>query len=357
MKRFLLSSCFFLFLLPACLPATKTPILPTPVVPPKQETPLSPTLQLEQTHVLKRGVNLGDMLEAPNEGEWGLFVQEEYFDLIKDAGFDFVRLPVRWSAHTTYVGYDDGGVAHIIDPGFFARVDEVVGWALERDLAVIIDFHHYEEMMAEPHLERFLFIWEQIAKHYKDYSPQVMFELLNEPNDKITAPLWNIYVHDALMVIRQSNPTRDVIFGPVNWNSYDWVTTLDVPDDPNIIVTFHYYEPFRFTHQGAEWVGEESQYWIGTTWGEIEEQRREITRDFDLVTDWAQRHNVRILLGEFGAYSKAGMDSRVRWTDFVAGEAERHGFAWAYWEFASGFGVYDPEAKVWRQELLKALLH
>jgi Endoglucanase len=58
------------------------------------------------------------MLETLNEGEWGLYVQEEYFDLIKDAGFDFVRLPVNWKAHTTYVGYDDGGVAYEIDPKF-----------------------------------------------------------------------------------------------------------------------------------------------------------------------------------------------------------------------------------------------
>jgi len=74
------------------------------------------------------------------------------------------------------------------------------------------------------------------------------------------------------------------------------------------------------------------------------------------VADWAQRHKVRILLGEFGAYSKADMDSRVRWTEFVRSEAERHGFAWAYWEFASGFGVYDPDAKVWREDLLEALI-
>jgi endoglucanase len=61
-------------------------------------------------------------------------------------------------------------------------------------------------------------------------------------------------------------------------------------------------------------------------------------------------------MGEFGAYSKAPHDSRIRWTDFVAREAERHGFAWAYWEFASGFGVYDPNAGLWREDLLKALI-
>src|SRR6185503_2464897 len=155
MKRILFFSFTFLLIVTACnqqyatptrapvptLFVTDTPAPPT-TTPLPEFTPTSfPSMKLQ------RGINMGDMLEAPNEGDWGLTVQEEYFDLIKEAGFDFVRLPVRWFAHTTYVGYDDGGTVYEIDPEFFARVDEVVGWALERDLVIIIDFHHYEEIM------------------------------------------------------------------------------------------------------------------------------------------------------------------------------------------------------------------
>ena len=207
MKRLLLT--LIILVLSACLPTMTTPIIPT-AGSSTQEIPMTPTPQPSPTAMtvnpagLKRGVNMGNMLEAPNEGEWGLFVKEEYFDLIKQAGFDFVRLPVRWFAHTTYVGYDDGDTSYKIDPEFFARVDEVVGWALERDLAIIIDFHHFDELMAEPNLEQFLFIWEQIAEHYKDYPPQVMFELLNEPNGKLTAPLWNLYAHYALRLFARA---------------------------------------------------------------------------------------------------------------------------------------------------------
>lgn len=86
-------------------------------------------------------------------------------------------------------------------------------------------------------------------------------------------------------------------------------------------------------------------------------EKAEITAHFDSVAAWAQsHHNVRILLGKFGAYSKADLASRVRWTEYVAREAERHGFAWSHWELASGFGVYDPVAKGWREDLLKALI-
>jgi len=146
------------------------------------------------------------------------------------------------------------------------------------------------------------------------------------------------------------------VIGPVQWNAYDWISTLDIPDDEHLIITFHYYLPFQFTHQGAEWV-DGSGPWLGTSWDVTDEQKVAVTSNFDLVADWAKRHgNIRILLGEFGAYSKAPQDSRVRWTTFVREQAEAHGFAWAYWEFGAGFGVYDPNAKAWRADLLKALI-
>jgi endoglucanase len=295
---------------------------------------------------------MGNMLEAPQEGEWSVTVQENYFDLIRKAGFDFVRLPVRWNSRAGTEW------PYTIDPIFFERVDQVIQWALERDLAIIIDFHHYEEMMWEPwgHKDRFLAIWKQVSEHYKDQPPSVLFELLNEPNDQLNASLWNQYIAETLEVIRETNPTRDVVIGPSSWNAYDWVSTLDVPDDEHLIATFHYYLPFQFTHQGAEWVDGSGQ-WLGTTWSATDAEKAEMSAHFDSVAKWAQRnHGVRVLLGEFGAYSRADMASRVRWTEYVRSEAERHGFAWAYWEFAADFGIYDPEAKVWREELLTALI-
>jgi endoglucanase len=300
---------------------------------------------------LQRGINLGNMLEAPSEGEWGLTVQEEYFGLIKEAGFDFVRLPIRWNSHA------DESAPYTVDPAFFARVDEVVNWALGQNLAVIIDFHHYEEMASDPqgHKERFLGIWQQVAEHYKDSPSTVLFELLNEPNGELNAELWNQYAAEVLAIIRESNPARDVILGAVNLNAYDQFSTLELPEDDHLIVTFHYYLPFEFTHQGAAWV-QGSDPWLGQTWEAMEAEKAEIASHFETVAEWARRRGVRVLLGEFGAYSKADNASRVRWTEFVRSEAERHGFGWAYWEFASDFGVYDPDGNVWRDDLLSALI-
>ena len=62
-----------------------------------------------------------------------------------------------------------------------------------------------------------------------------------------------------------------------------------------------------------------------------------------------------MFLGEFGAYREADLESRARWTRFVAREAERLGISWAYWEFCAGFGAYDPKAEAWREALKSAL--
>jgi endoglucanase len=301
---------------------------------------------------LHRGVNLANMLEAPNEGDWGLSVHEEYFDLIEQAGFDFVRLPIRWNAHAKVDN------PYTIDPVFFARIDQVITWAQKDQLTIILDFHNYGEIMTDPqnNRERFLFIWRQIAEHYRDYPPQVMFELLNEPNDWLNASVWNDYLGQALGIVRMSNPKRDVIIDSPESGYYEWLNTLNAPEDPHILVTFHYYEPFHFTHQGADWVGMDTQSWLGTTWLGTDAEKAQVIANFDSVAAWAKQKNIRILLGEFGAYSTAEMASRVRWTEYVAREAERHGFAWAYWEFGAGFGVYDPDTNSWREDLLRALI-
>jgi endoglucanase len=127
-------------------------------------------------------------------------------------------------------------------------------------------------------------------------------------------------------------------------------------DDRNLVVTFHYYSPFKFTHQGASWVGGQSQAWLGTRWTGTKEEQRAVTRDLDTAITWAVKHRRPIYMGEFGAYSKADLDSRARWTRFVADEAIRRKIGFGYWEFCSGFGVYDSQRGQWVGPLEEALL-
>jgi len=156
-------------------------------------------------------------------------------------------------------------------------------------------------------------------------------------------------------VVRKTNPRRIVIIGPTQWNSISELKNLELPDDRHLIATVHYYSPFEFTHQGAEW-NPDTNRWLGTRWTGSGAEKQAVERDFDTAAEWSKKHHRPIYLGEFGSYGKADMDSRARWTRFVRQSAGARGFSWAYWEFAAGFGVYDREAKAWREPLLKALI-
>jgi len=303
---------------------------------------------------LGRGVNLGNALDAPNEGEWGFTLQEEYFDLIKQAGFDSVRLPVRWSGHALKEK------PYTIDPNFFNRVDWAINCALSRNLPVILDLHHYREMYDDPnsHKERYLALWKQIAPRYKDYPDILLFELFNEPDDALTPELWNEFMKEALAIVRQSNPHRTVVIGPGEDNTIPELKFLDIPkDDRSIIVTIHYYWPLEFTHQGAAWVTKaDSNEWMGTKWSAAEAEKKAVVDNFNIAAAWAKENNRPMNLGEFGAYEKADMESRARWTKFIADTAVERGMSFHYWQFDSDFAVYDTKNKSWIKPLFDALL-
>ncbi|HOP94421.1 MAG TPA: glycoside hydrolase family 5 protein [Dictyoglomaceae bacterium] len=310
------------------------------------------SIQSQSVLPIKRGVNLTG-LEAPFEGSWGVYVKDEYFDLVSKAGFDHVRIPIKWNGHTLYEP------PYTVRSYMFDRVDQVVDQALKKKLYVIINIHNYDEIMQNPekHKERFLAIWEQIAEHYKSYPENVWFELLNEPNTNLNSNLWNEYLMEAIAIIRKTNPKRKIVIGPVDWNSLYKLNELKIPqDDKNIVVTFHYYNPFQFTHQGADWVSPILP--TGVKWTGSEQEKKAIEKELDIVVDWSKKNgNVPLWMGEFGAYYRADMDSRARWTDFVARSAEKRGIAWSYWDFGSaGFGVYDALNKMWRMPILKALV-
>jgi endoglucanase len=301
---------------------------------------------------LGRGINLGNALDAPKEGEWGVTLKAEYFKVIKEAGFDTVRLPVRWSAHAA------ADAPYTLDAKFAERVDWAVDQALANKLNIIVNVHHYDEMDADPdkNLPRLVGLWEQIAARYKDRPGGVYFELFNEPHDKFNEGKWNAAIPVLLRAVRKTNPTRPVIVGPAQWNAIWALDKLELPkDDHNLILTVHFYDPFEFTHQGASWV-KGSDKWKGRKWTGSEAEQQAIRKQFEKAAAWAKGHDRPVFLGEFGAYEAADMESRARWTRFVAREAERLGFTWAYWEFCSGFGAYDPKAEAWRAPLKAALL-
>lgn len=303
---------------------------------------------------LGRGVNLGNALDAPEEGAWGVTLEAEYFELIAQQGFSNVRIPIRWSA----INRAADNSPYEINETFFQRVDWAIDNAIKNKLFPIINIHHYNELFEAPeeHKARFIAIWEQISARYQNKSDSLVFEILNEPHGNLLPSMWNQYFREALSRIRVTNPERMVIIGSAEYGGISGLSALDIPDtDSNLIATVHYYSPFHFTHQGAEWV-DGADDWKDIRWNNFEHEQNAIRSDFDIIKSFSERNNIPIYMGEFGAYSKADETSRALWTTVCARLMEEYGFSWAYWEFCSGFGIYDSEYKTFRTKLVDALL-
>jgi endoglucanase len=297
---------------------------------------------------LGRGISFGNVLDAPGAERFQL--HDRYFDVVKAAGFDTVRLPVKWSARASQTP------PYEIDPDFFQRVDWAIEGGLARGLNVVVTCHHYHELCDIPGEEspRFLALWHQIARRHAGRPESLYFELLNEPHDPMTAEEWNALLRQALTVVREADPTRFVIVGPTGMNGVEALSTLDVPSDPAVLATIHHYAPFAFTHQGAPWCDGAGE-WLGTSWGS-EEDHAAVRGDLERAAAWAAAADCPVFVGEFGTHELADLASRASWTSFVRSEAERLELSWAYWDFGSDFGAYDVAANAWREPLRAALL-
>lgn len=296
---------------------------------------------------LKRGVNIlgyDPIWKDPAQARF----QMRHLQLIRDGGFDHVRLNLHAFEHMDGEGR--------LPASWFKTLDEVLAASLNAGLQVIIDQHNFMDCakaidVCRSKLKAF---WRQVAPRYKDAPDAVLFEILNEPNGAAD-PLWNDILAENLQIIRETNPKRRVVVGPKFWNSMDHLDSLRLPEaDRQLVVTFHYYSPFPFTHQGAHWV-EEFKNVSGVTWGTPAEQEQ-IKKDFDKVKAWAQKHGRPILLGEFGALETGALAQRVAWTSAVARAAEARGFGWSYWQFDSDFIVWDMKADGWVKPILNALV-
>jgi endoglucanase len=299
-----------------------------------------------------RGMNLANALDAPEEGAWGVTLEESYFSEIARAGFNSVVIPVRWSAHA-------GKTApYRLDPVFLNRVDWAVEQGLKHHLAVVLRTHQYEGFAAHPEQElpRYYAIWDQLAAHFRRLPATCMFEISNEPGYTFEAPRWNAVTAEVLKIIRRSNPDRSVIACPIFGDGVGMLSSLELPSgDRNVLVRLYYFAPTEFTMQGASWIAGAGQ-WLGIKWMGTKEEQQAIAADFDRVEQWGRAHGRTLYLGEFGVLNTADPDSRARWTRCVAAEAKKHGISWAYWEFCSVFGAYDSGKREWNKRLLDALM-
>jgi endoglucanase len=343
-----------------------------------------------QTHAtadLKRGMNFGDAMDAPNEGDWGWTLSSSAFKTVHDAGFDHVRVPMRIASHC------EPSPPYRIDKRFLHRMDWAIDQALSNDLAIIVDLHHYTAMMDAPkaHADRLVGLWRQIATRYKGMPRSVVYEILNEPQKKLTAEIWNPILARAVAAVREIDPDRLIIVEGAHWASAtDLRDTLQVPEgDPNIIASFHMYAPMYFTHQGFGWMepkyqtrgvvfpGPPAKPVVPVPAADIDPESHAwferyntepaitnpggpaaIIEQMEIAKAFADRTGLRVYLGEFGAGINADETSRGRWTRTARTEAEKRGFGWGYWDFCRNFAAYGDLGFTgrWIPEIKSALL-
>lgn len=299
---------------------------------------------------LGRGVNILGYDPIWRAREQARF-KPEYFQKLKEAGFHSVRLnlhPFRYMEATNN---------WTLQPAWLETLDWAVTEAQRQGLAAILDLHEFHALASDPagNKPKLLAFWRQMATRFKNAPDNLFFEVLNEPFDKLTPELWNEYFAEVLALIRATNPTRGVIVGPGHWNAISHLEKLKLPEnDRRLIVTVHFYEPFDFTHQGASWTNQKDK--LGFEWKGTPEEVAALNRAFDKADAWSKANKRPLYLGEFGAYDRAPMESRARWTAAVARAAEARGWSWGYWQFDSDFILFDVKKEAWVTPIRDALI-
>jgi|tagenome__1003787_1003787.scaffolds.fasta_scaffold20916137_2 endoglucanase len=329
-----------------------------------------------------RGINLGNRLEAPNEGDWGGVIQAEDFPFIAQRGFDHVRIPIRFSGHAV------AAAPYTIDPAFFSRVDTVLDQAAAANLAVVVDMHAYDELAADvaANRDRFVALWTQIAARYQSRPDTVAFELLNEPNGQLDTT-WNDVMLPAIQAIRATNPRRLLIVDSVFWADPTKLSALTLPDDANILASIHLYEPKLFTFQGMAWMGppflttgvifpgppaapiDPVQAAKDASWANqwfIDYNTKPaatnpsgpatIAAQIALIDAYRQGQGRSVYNGEWGPQSGGALDSRVRLVTAVRQQCETAGVGWAIWEDPVNMNLFDARAGTWLTAIVDALL-
>jgi len=310
-----------------------------------------------------KGVNLTNWFQV-NEVEQihiNKYTKKD-FEQLKSLGCDVIRLPIHLHSHTS------GQPNFEVNPLLFEFLDEIVSWAEDLNIHLILDNHTFDPSGFTPLTIDLplIKIWPQIAQHFNGRYKNIYFEILNEPNG-ITDAAWNQIQGKVITAIRQVNKEHTIIVGPANWNNYQNLKSMPVYEDKNLIYTFHFYEPFLFTHQGATWTTptmsslkdvpfpyQKSKmpgfpFQLKGTWvesafndygriGHIDYVKEQLT----IAVKFAKERNVPIFCGEFGVFATASPEiDRTFWYEYIRKELESQKISWTIWDYHGGFGLFE----------------
>jgi len=285
-------------------------------------------------------------------------------EVMKEMGINTLRLPVCFDV------WEEGTFPYDIEMShYFEALDSILDWSEALGFNVLIEYHHgsLSENNLEEETERIIAIWKQVVARYGNRNPEkVFFEIYNEPHG-IGFANWQSVMETIVDSLRAFDADQTFVVGGSDYNSVLGLSNLIPLEDDNIIYTFHYYEPFLFTHQGAEWVGEpvattgipypyNSSEMPGLhsqakdTWGENAYNDYEKNGNLDTLRSWvadaklwSEINNRPVFCGEFGSYYKGDDDSRCRYTKAIGAIMECNDLPWCYWEWDQGFGLFNGE--------------
>ena len=354
-------------------------VLALPVIPAAAQDQNS--VAFERAQHLQRGINTSMWFAQANDyspQRLETYTTPKDIALIAAMGFDHCRLSIDAGPLVTW--QRTGG-----ETPFMNELDKAVHTMLDNHLSVIIDIHPTSEYKAElfqgsAGVSSFASLWHALAAHFAAFDAEhVFFEIMNEPeqNDPYR---WQGIEATVAGAIRQAAPQNTIIAGGAHWSGIADLLVLEPLADPNVIYTFHDYEPFAFTHQGATWAGAEvrpersipypstpesvapelseeptlaGQLFLDN-YGEDRWDAARIENYIGFAARWSSLHHVPVYCGEFGVFRDfAPPAMRAQWLHDMRLAMEKNHIGWAMWDYQGGFnvvnkanGVTTPDAQV-----------
>ncbi|MCI8387292.1 MAG: glycoside hydrolase family 5 protein [Clostridiales bacterium] len=328
------------------------------------------------------GANLGHWIsQYDNKGSehWDNYITKPDIARMKEWGFDHIRVPVD------YFLFEDDNNPGVYREDRLKYIDNVIDWCGEYGMNMILDLHHApgfffgngdkNKLFIERSYQiRFINIWKFFSERYRSIGDRLIFELLNELVWENSDP-WNKLWVETAKAIHDITPDRDIIVGG-NWhNSVFQLKNLVVDKNEHIIYTFHFYEPFIFTHQCAPWLENMRNYTKPVTFpfkaedytdfynGDLPDiyngldiiDRRCIERYMQPVFDFVKETNKAVYCGEFGVISNAPDESAVNWLNTVTDILKEHNIGHAVWSYRGFSSITSPDNKSWNQAMVDAL--
>ncbi|HEY4690545.1 MAG TPA: glycoside hydrolase family 5 protein [Anaerolineae bacterium] len=334
---------------------------------------------------MKTGVNLGGWLSQFREYDpqhFKTFITADDIQRVTNWGFDHVRLPID------YPMLEDDARPGVYKEDGFAYIDRCLDACKAAGLQLVLDLHkapgfsfdtpNTNSLFSSRALQdRFVALWQAIARRYPSEGPYLFFELLNEVFLPDSAP-WNDLVRRTIAAIRQIDRKRWIIVGGNHHNAADQLDNLELFEDEHIIYTFHFYEPIIFTHQKAHWFAAAQDYDTEVNYpgecpglAEFLQQNPHYQSQFDrfvgvrLDREWvraavqpaiafARRTGKPVYCGEYGAIDRAPMPSRLNWCRDATDILNEAGIDHTYWTYkAMDFGLVDASGQVVSNELVQ----